>query len=307
MFCPNCGKQLVENSKFCMNCGKALQDSQISPRPSNQQPFPQTSPSGLDLQQKPTNPLASAATIGGLGGMIGGTFIILGWATGGGLAILNLVFLGGSFLGILTGMLAGEAGGVIILLLSFVLAAVVLIVPVMSFLCVRTGISLIEKRSYTGRHYLFQVRGELEELRRRVAVIFVQLVLIFALTSFIPFIGNEVLGSGLYLAAIGAVVIFMSALFARSEIGPELPSSEPRSDWRQQQSLPQQRQQLSDQEKQALILLAQGMLNQEIAKELGLRPIEATTLIEGLMGKFGAADTYELVKLAQKKGHLPSG
>jgi DNA-binding CsgD family transcriptional regulator len=304
MFCPNCGKQLAENSKFCMNCGKALQNPQISPMPSNQQPLPQ--PSGF-YSQKPANPLASAATIGGLGGMIGGALVILGWAAGGGLSILKLIFLGGGFLGILTGMLADEAGGIIILLLSFALAVVVLIVPVMSFLCVRTGISLIEKRSYTDHHYLFQVKVELEELRRRVAVIFVQIVLIFAFTSFIPFIGNKILGSGLYLAVIGAAVIFMSALFARSQIGPELSSSEHRSDWRRQQSLSQQPLQLSDREKQALILLAQGMLNQEIAKELGLRPVEATTLIEGLMGKFGAADTYELVKLAQKKGHVLSG
>jgi len=302
MFCPNCGTQLAENSKYCIRCGNALQNPAPPAIPPRQQ-LPVQTPSFYS-PPAPANPMASAATIGGLSAMAGGGFVILGWATGGGLAILSLIFLGGSFLGLLTGMLADGGGGLIILLLTLALAAVVLIIPVMGFLCIRTGISLIEKRAYTNHHYLYQVKVELGELRNRVAVILGQFALIFVFTFFIPFIGTRMLGSGFYLAIFGAIIIFMGALFAQSQIGPEMPSTPRSTDSGQPQSLSAQNLQLSEQEKQALILLAQGMPSQDIAKEMGLRQSEADSLTENLLSKFGAANTFELVKFAQKKGHL---
>lgn len=32
MFCPNCGREIPENSKFCTNCGKKLAVSKEPPR-----------------------------------------------------------------------------------------------------------------------------------------------------------------------------------------------------------------------------------------------------------------------------------
>lgn len=303
MFCPNCGTQLAENSKFCIKCGKALQNSKIPPLPSNQQTNLQP-PSFYSLPKPSVNPLASAATTGGLTAMGGGGLVILGWAIGGGLAILKLIFLGGGFLGILTGMLADEAGGLIILLLSLALAAVVLIIPVLGFLCVRTGVNLIEKRSYTDNYCLVQVKEELHQIRSRVTTIFVQIVLIFVFTSFIPFIGNKVLGSGFYLMILGAVITFVGVLFARSQIGPDTLASTYKPTWHSQQLRSKQQFQLADQEKELLILLSQGMISQGIAKELGISSVEASSLTRNLEKKFGAANTTELVKLAQINGYL---
>jgi hypothetical protein len=228
MYCSNCGTQNPDTSKFCRQCGHALQASNLpspvkrplAPSPAYYQPA------------TPVSPLASAAATGGFAGMIGGVLIVFGWIIGGGLPILNLIIAGG-----LLGSLARGGVGVFFVLLALALAAIVVYVPIMGFLCAQTGVRLFELRASDRSLKLYRARQDLQRLRQRSTVILAMMILIAAFVSGIPLIGSALLGSGYWLMVSGAVIVFLGTLFARSQLGPNVVTRSPKPNRQHSQEL----------------------------------------------------------------------
>lgn len=59
---------------------------------------------------------------------------------------------------------------------------------------------------------------------------------------------------------------------------------------------------LSERERQVLVLVARGLNNTEIAENLGLSPLTAKTHVSRIMGKLGARDRAQLVIVAYESG-----
>ena len=316
MFCSNCGTQNPDTSKFCRQCGHALQSSNlpspvkrpIAPSPAHYQPA------------KPASPFATAATTGGLAGMAGGSLIILGWFIGGGMPILSLIFAGG-----LLGSLARGGVGAFFVLLALALAAIVVSVPIVGFLCAQTGVRLFELRAYHGSNELYRARQDLQQLRQRSTVILAMMILIAAFVPIIPLLGRSLLGNGYWLMVSGAVIVFLGTLFARSQLSPNVVTGSPRPNRQHSQELrdtnlttspklggrPQDTALLSNQiqldreERQMLWLLAEGLSDVEIAARMNLSDMQVKLVKSTLLNTFGAADKIELIKLARTQGLLP--
>jgi DNA-binding CsgD family transcriptional regulator len=255
----------------------------------DKRPFPQ--PAAQYVPAKPAHPLNSTATTGGLTGMAGGTLIVIGWLLGGGIPILSLVFAGG----LLTGSLAGDGIGALFTLLALILAGIVVYVPITGLLCVRTGVNLFELRAYTGSHEISLAKGELQLLRSRATTILIMMLLMAAFISIIPFIGQALLGQGYWLMVGGAVITFLGALFARSQIDPEIVTKAPK---------PKKRE-LNEEERQMLWLLAEGLSLTEIAERLNISQASSQSLKLTLLHYFSAEDTALLIKRARAQGILP--
>lgn len=285
MFCPNCGTQNPNTGKFCSSCGNDLQTTSMK----EQRPFSQ--PSTQFTPPKPASPFKSAATTGGLTGMAGGALCLVGWLLGGGLPILSLIFAGG----MLTGSLAGDEIGLLFLLLTLVLAGIVVYIPITGLLCVRTGISLFELRAYNGRTQTEMAKGELQLLRSRATKMLIMLFLMAAFVSFIPLFGKALLGQGFWLMLGGAITIFLGALFAHSQIGPQLAPTDPTP----------KKQELSEEQRQVLWLLSEGNSFTEIAERLNISSASIQSAKLSLLNYFGAEDTALLIKRARAQGILP--
>lgn len=216
MFCSKCGTENPNTSKFCSHCGHALQAATV---PVAQRP--PSPPTPTDYQPtKPANPLASSAAIGGITGMAGGAVIVLGWllpwsavGLGNGLQILGLLATGG-----LLGGLASDEWGFLVILLAIALALVVLAIPYFGYLCARAGARLFEQRSSVDQHHANNVQMDLIQLRGRARIVLVLMFLLFVFVSVIPFFGSTLLGRGYYLMVGGALITFLGALFARSQL-----------------------------------------------------------------------------------------
>lgn len=55
MFCPKCGKQLMDNSKFCNSCGASTELQGTQPKLPNNNPIPQVIMKGAISQWKDSN------------------------------------------------------------------------------------------------------------------------------------------------------------------------------------------------------------------------------------------------------------
>lgn len=285
MFCPSCGTQNLDTGKFCSNCGNALQLTVEQ----NKRPLPQSAT--YYAAPKPANPLSSAATTGGLMSMAGGLLVLIGWLLGGGLPILSFIFAGG----VLTGSLAGDDIGFLFVLLALVLAGVVVYVPITGLLCARTGINLFELRAHSSQSAIHMAKEELQLLRNRATKILIMMFLMAAFVSVIPFFGKALLGQGFWLMLGGGVLIFLGALFARSQIGPEFATSTP---------TPKKRD-LNEEERQVLWLLAEGLSLTEISERLNIAQTSIQSLKLALLNYFSAEDTTLLIKRARAQGILP--
>lgn len=217
MNCPNCGTLNADTSKFCHKCGNKL-------------------PQAL----KPQDPVSQAATIGGIAGIAGGGLTILGWLLPwfglGGLlgGLLNLLNLGGgfglnfgsgignglqlTFFSLIGGFAAlGNSDKSIIGILALINAGILIGIPVLGGMNVRSGIRLFEEKSSTDVNQKGLILGQFSDIRSRSTAVFVIMAILFIILSLIPF-GTSVLASGFYLTAIGAVGSFFGVLYSRSQI-----------------------------------------------------------------------------------------
>jgi hypothetical protein len=239
MYCPNCGSQNADSNKFCHKCGNQL--AQPSPPGHEQIPIP-----GL-WGVHPPDPTSNAATIGGISSLAGGGFVVLGWFVPwfslGGLArwILSLLDIGtglGSFgfgagvgNGLQISLLSLTAGlaalssdeGVVVLfgLLCWVFAGIIISIPLVAVMIIRVGLKSFEASPFQTQNdpqlKAARIRENMENVRGKSVYLFGLLATIFVMFAAIPF-GTAVLGSGFYLAIFGALISFLGALFARSQV-----------------------------------------------------------------------------------------
>jgi len=317
MYCPNCGTQNADSNKFCIKCGTALPTAPTQApvrQPVQSQPYsPPIS--------APRNPLASAATTGGLAGLAGGVLTVIGWLmpwTGIGLVNglqITVTSLTGGLAAL--GLLRNESSGLGALLgcLGIAQAAVFASIPLIGISCVRTGIRIIEYRSSTDDWATSSVSGELGRLRSRSAAGFVLMLVIYVLSALIPF-AQLLLSNGYFVAGGGLALAFLGALFAQSQISASDTSiTEGQSTWDQRtgaqsgdsagsQAVPVQPPQLTQDETWILEQLASGLSDAEIADKLGMSPGHVSMMTLSLFGKFGAKSKTELVERAKEKGLL---
>jgi hypothetical protein len=224
MFCPRCGAENAETNRFCLTCGAALETK----------PMPPITP-----PPRPQSPVASAATTGGFAGIIGGTLAVIGWLMpwfgigagfGNPFGGLGGVSLGtGSGLQLFIATLAavfaslnsrstGSVGGLIVLI-AFVLALVLITIPILGIVIARTGVKIAEKRSSSSEQDVSAVVSWISQLRTRSAAGFILMAVIYILVSLIPFL-SALLGTGFFVTSGAFALVFLSALFAKSQAGP---------------------------------------------------------------------------------------
>ena len=160
MYCSNCGTQNADTNKFCIKCGTAL------PQVHSDLPVSPLNHRSRRLQ----NPPASAVTIGGLAGLVGGAIGIIGWL----MPWTNVVVTSFSGLQItLTALNAGFAGlgafqgtGLAFfwpIYLCFVITIVYGTVPLQGVWCIKAGLNIFERRGSTRNQH--QIEAEMDRLR----------------------------------------------------------------------------------------------------------------------------------------------
>jgi DNA-binding CsgD family transcriptional regulator len=253
----------------------------------------------------------SYAILGGLVGMVGGAIIIIGWllpwssvGLGSGPQILASLIAGSAL-----GTVLGQRVGLVIVIFVLVLFGLIILIPIMGLLCVATGIQLFSYRSRGGKYPRAVIRGDLKQLQKRATYVFVLMALFYIFASFIPFIGAIILGRGFYYMVSGAVLIFLGALFAKSQveqidIETDYSSGEKQSRRATSRTLwvPPK---LTEEDREVLKLLAQNLSNSEIAEELDIERTRINMLIITLLEKFKVQDRVELVKRAREQRVLP--
>lgn len=207
MYCPSCGTQNADTSKFCQKCGGALAAS--SPPVTS---VPAATPTGQSA--------SGAALVGGLAGLGGGVLIVVGWLTpwfgvgnfsiGNGLQFMILMLSGG-----LSVSQYSRSGGGVGSVLGILAAVLLALIPLAGILCFRKGIKLFEIRSASDDQNKATIKRHLKQLRSLAAASFVPMFLLFLLVSLIPF-GGQALTNGYFLTIGGMAVAFFGALFAQS-------------------------------------------------------------------------------------------
>jgi hypothetical protein len=239
MYCTNCGSQNADTSKFCHKCGHQLKEQEAPG--SGPVPIP-----GLWLEQ-PGDPVAHAATIGGVSSMVGGGFVVLGWfvpwfsllglarwllsslGIGSGLGGLGLSTGVGNGLQItLLSLTAGLAAmtsdeGLLVLfgLLCWAFAGMMISIPLVAGMIIHSGFKSFESSPFqsqnTPQQKAMRLRGSMEDVKGKSVYLFVILAVIFVISAAIPF-GTAVLGSGFYISIVGALVSFLGAFFAKNQL-----------------------------------------------------------------------------------------
>lgn len=311
MFCPNCGTENSESNKFCMNCGNSLSTLKVSAAARRS-----SIPPKLNADQYP---LSAAATTGGLIGIIGGAAVLVGWLLPwfdfGKLLgpLLEILGLGLGLFGLPAFVLSARLGSGLQFSLAFILlsiaafssssgsdagsfAALVLglivlglgivfiSIPIVAITFLRAGIRMLESRKAPNSTDLSKIGTDLQMLRGRSAFIFVFMSIIFFIAVAIT--GTLFFSQGFYLTSGGAAAVYLGAIFAKSQF-PQLRRPSNRPD------------ELTQDEKEVLKLLADNLPNVEIANKLGVSPIKTSMLKSGLMEKLGAVDEDELIRKAR--------
>lgn len=252
MKCERCGAQNDDASRFCMNCGNPLQ-----PTPAG---VPSVTAPRDAPPSRPSSPVATAATVGGLAGILGGAASAIGWfmpwfglgQLGAGLG--SLFGYGNSPLSGLASMMGGGVGGSGFQLMLFALqvpslvnsfggmgfaqprsdlgtlsgialliALALVLLPILGILSVRAGVLMLPLRAEFGNPAVAKTRTWLDGLSRNAVIGFVLMVAIFILLSQIPF-ATMLLSSGFFITAGAFLLTWLAALFAKSQIKPVLPN-----------------------------------------------------------------------------------
>jgi DNA-binding CsgD family transcriptional regulator len=277
--------------------------------------------------------------------MVGGVTSIVGWL----MPWSGVVFVSISGLGItiaaLTGgvaaldLLRASSAGILLVCLGIFIATVFGAIPVLGFLCAKTGFELVENRSSAlGQHV---VSDGLDRVRSRAIKGFVLMGLIFlvplvlsgALVASQPglFGGLFALGqlgatlmptggytSGFFVAIGGFILAYLGARLARSQISssstinestnPLAPAARSFPDTWSSGLAPAQHgtapPSLTEEERRILDGLAQGLTDADIAERLGISSAAMSMMILDLFGKFKVKNSTELVERAREIGTL---
>ena len=239
MFCPHCRAEIPNNSKFCAACGKAIPQQAPSDPPKGPIPGPWPVPTG--------DPVSRAATTGGVGSMVGGGLIVLGWfvpwlSIGGLASSIASLLGGGSGLGGL-GLRAGVGNGLQISLLSltaglaamtsdegilvflglllWVFAGMMVSILVVAVIIIKQGFGIIEKSPLQSHNdpkvKAMRIRENMENVRGKSVYVFVLLAIVFVISAAIPF-GTGILGGGFYLTILGSIVSFFAAYLSKNQV-----------------------------------------------------------------------------------------
>ena len=275
MYCPSCGAQNEPGNRFCISCGSPLEPqkpaavvtpaSPAAAAPSAPQsggpqaPVVPVAPTPIIVAPptpKPSSPVALAATVGGVAGIVGGAASAIGWfmpwfglgQIGQSLGTLaSLIGLdGGGGLGSLLGGGIGGSGFQLLLLaiqvpsllgafsspygprpdmsglLLIVLPAILILVliPVLGLLNIRAGASALQLRLATNSIEIGAVKNKLDALSSNSTIGFILMVIIFILLAQIPF-ATMLLSSGFFITAGGFALAWFAALIAKGQIKPE--------------------------------------------------------------------------------------
>jgi hypothetical protein len=180
-------------------------------------------PGSLAPAARPSNPVTSSATIGGLAGLLGGGMVLLGWflpwldfgfgflGVGSGpqivFGVLSVGLIGGGF--------AEDASGLLILCVTLLVVALLLVVPVMGFLAARDGWGLFEDRMAGDKLAPSFALKDAERVRSRLQTVLILMALSFVAASVVS-VGA--LGSGFWFTALGALGGYLAASYARTQL-----------------------------------------------------------------------------------------
>ena len=239
MYCPNCGTQNADTNKFCLKCGSQLPGQNVF--------TPGPAPVFNPMYAHPADPVSQAATIGGICGIAGGGLTLLGWfvpwfslggLVGSLLSLFNAssgsslmrfgVGVGNGLQITLLSLTAGFAALsskeeiiVLIGLICLVLAAVLIAMPITAITILSSGFRTFEISLSGGSADTLaksqKIKANMESVKGKSATLFAILAVFFILMAAIPF-GTAVLGSGFYLTALGVIVSYVGAYFARSKV-----------------------------------------------------------------------------------------
>jgi hypothetical protein len=232
MNCPNCGTPNSDTSRFCLKCGFKLSDPEIT-----------NTKTPVDSSMTPKNPFTQLALVGGIPSMVGGGMVILGWLTPwfsfGGLAelLMDILGMGGSgrlnlgrglgngaqitlsfLVGGLAGFASNEGAGIVLGLILWVIAALIISIPIMAFYNTKNGFKIFEARilakSQGQKLDLKLIKNILLKIKKRSSTIFIIMAVIFIILSIFPF-GTSTLSGGFYFTLLGSAVSFFGSYFTQ--------------------------------------------------------------------------------------------
>jgi hypothetical protein len=273
MYCPNCGAQNEPTNRFCISCGMALESVAVQSTVQSTAPTlaqqtlaqppaaaPTVTPAVPPIviappKPKPSSPVAVAAPVGGIAGIVGGAASAIGWfmpwfglgqigqslgalgslfglGGGGGLGSLLSGGIGGSgfqllLLAIQVPSLLNSFGGLYgarsdtggIVLIAILAILILVLIPIMGLLNIRAGVSALQLRSERDSIGVNLVRNQLNALTRNSAIGFILMVIIFILLAQIPF-ATMLLSSGFFITAGGFALAWFMALIAKGQVKP---------------------------------------------------------------------------------------
>jgi hypothetical protein len=229
----------------------------------------------------------------------------------GGVLISGLGVLGGDDFAALSGALGLILVGV---------TAVLILIPFMGLRVGRMGLELIQSPRLSSH-----VRREASRTLIRAAIIGFIPMLCYLTSATAQFSGFGLMGlsvqsadrglwvtlGGFGLAIVAGLVISTTAAWAEqlarpsSALTPSRPAA-PVSTPATPVSQPPRPTQLTEEERQVLVLIAEGLSNVEIAERLNISPVNASLVTTELLSFFGVVNRVELAPVARARGFLPT-